>query len=119
MIGFLIEAIAKERVDAWFTEWEALEARIHAAHNARNGEAKELMEEAITLFERFLIASANSSESTFNKDATYEVMPINGTERLAFIKAKPGQYACYRQLDELFKETKKRTARLRLQATRK
>ena len=119
MIGFRVEAISKEVVDAWFAEWEALEARIYAAHDARNGEAKGLMEEAIVLFERLLIDSADSSELVLNPSETYEVMPINGAERLAFIKTKPGQYACYRQLDELFKETKKRTARLRLQAAKK
>lgn len=101
-----IDAISKEKVHAWYTEWTMLEAQIHAAHDARNGEAKGLMEKAIMLFERLVI------------EAGEEVMPINGIERMTFIKAKPGQYACYRQLDELFKETKKRTARLRLQATK-
>lgn len=102
-----VEAIAKEKIDAWFAEWTELEAKIHAAHDARNGEAKGLMEEAIVLFERLV------------QKAGDEVLPINGVERLNFIKAKPSQYACYRQLDELYKETKKRTARLRLQATKK
>ncbi|MGE7673642.1 YpoC family protein [Lysinibacillus sp. NPDC094403] len=102
-----VEAIEKEKIDAWFAEWTELEAKIHAAHDARNGEAKGLMEKAILLFD-YLVQEAGD-----------EVLPINGIERLTFIKAKPGQYACYRQLDELFKETKKRAARLRLQATKK
>ncbi|MGE7926166.1 YpoC family protein [Lysinibacillus sp. JNUCC-51] len=102
-----VEAIEKEKIDAWFAEWTELEGQIHAAHDARNGEAKGLMEKAILLFERLV------------QDAGDEVLPINGVERLTFIKAKPGQYACYRQLDELFKETKKRAARLRLQAAKK
>ncbi|QDQ02226.1 hypothetical protein FOH38_18005 [Lysinibacillus fusiformis] len=101
-----VEAIAKDKVDVWFAEWTALEGQIHLAHDARNGAAKGLMEQGIALFERLL------------QEAGEEVMPINGMERLAFIQAKPGQYACYRQLDELFKETKKRTARLRLQAAK-
>jgi len=84
-----------------------LEGKIHAAHDARNGEAKGLMDMAILLFERLV------------QEVGDEVLPINGVERLTFIKAKPGQYACYRQLDELFKETKKRAARLRLQAAKK
>ncbi|MFJ3389931.1 YpoC family protein [Lysinibacillus sp. NPDC086135] len=102
-----VEALEKEKVDAWFAEWAELEGKIHAAHDARTGEAKGLMEMAILLFERSV------------QDAGDEVLPINGVERLTFIKAKPGQYACYRQLDELFKETKKRAARLRLQAAKK
>lgn len=102
-----MDAITKEKMDEWFAEWTLLEAQIHAAHDARNGEAKGLMEAAIMLFEHLV------------KEAGEEVIPINGIERMAFIKTKPGQYACYRQLDELFKETKKRTARLRLQATKR
>lgn len=101
------EAIAKDQVEAWFAQWTTLQANIHEAHDARNGTAKGLMEEAIKLFEQLVQAAGD------------EVLPINGVERLAFIKAKPGQYACYRQLDELFKETKKRTARLRIQASKK
>ncbi|MET4560008.1 hypothetical protein ABIA69_001151 [Lysinibacillus parviboronicapiens] len=102
-----VEAIAQDKVEAWFAEWIALEGQIHVAHDRRNGAAKGLMEQGIALFERLM------------QEAGEEVMPINGMERLSFIQAKPGQYACYRQLDELFKETKKRTARLRLQAAKR
>ncbi len=102
-----VEAIAQDKVEAWFAEWIALEGQIHVAHDRRNGTAKGLMEQGIALFERLM------------QEAGEEVMPINGMERLSFIQAKPGQYACYRQLDELFKETKKRTARLRLQAAKR
>lgn len=104
--GVNIEAITKEKINAWFTEWQVLEGKIHIAHDTRNGEAKGLMESAIVLFDRLV------------EEGGDEILPINGVERLAFIKAKPGQYACYRQLGELYKETKKRTARLRLQATK-
>ena len=111
MIEVNKDMISKEIVDAWFAQWEALQQAIHAAHEARNGEAKPLMEQGIAHFEKLLVESAADSVSA---DADFELYPINGKERLAFIKAKPGQYACYRQLDELFKETKKRAARLRL-----
>jgi len=101
------KAIEKDHVDAWFAQWTTLQTNTNEAHDARDGTAKGLMEEAIQLFEQLVQAAGD------------EVLPINGVERLAFIKAKPGQYACYRQLDELFKETKKRTARLRIQASKK
>lgn len=111
MIEVNKDKISKESIDAWFAEWEALQQAIHVAHEARNGEAKPLMEQGIAHFEKLLVESAANPVSA---DANFELYPINGKERLAFIKAKPGQYACYRQLDELFKETKKRAARLRL-----
>ena len=111
MIEVNKDKISKEIADAWFAQWEALQQAVHAAHEARNGEAKPLMEQGIAHFEKLLVELAADQVST---DADFELYPINGKERLAFIKAKPGQYACYRQLDELFKETKKRAARLRL-----
>ena len=105
------EAISKEVVDQWFSEWEKLREQIHAAHAERSKEAATLMRQGITHYEQLLLDSA--MEKALLED-DFEVYPINGKERLQFIKMKPGQYACYRQLDELFKETKKRCARLRL-----
>lgn len=105
--------ISKEHVDAWFSEWERLREEIHAAHDRRDGSALDFMVKGITHFEQLLIDSAET-EGAFSTDAEYELMPINGMERFGFIKMRPAQYACYRQLDELYKETKKRCARLRL-----
>ena len=107
------DMISKERVDAWFSEWESLREEIHTAHDRRDGSALELMVKGIAHFEQLLIDSAETEEA-FSTDSEYELMPINGMERLGFIKMRPAQYACYRQLDELYKETKKRCARLRL-----
>lgn len=107
------DMVSKERVDAWYSEWERLREEIHVAHDHRDGSALELMVKGIAHFEQLLIDSAETEEA-FSIDAEYELMPINGMERFQFIKMRPAQYACYRQLDELYKETKKRCARLRL-----
>lgn len=114
MFEVLADKIAKEQVDEWYANWEVLNQEIFDAHESRNGSAKGLMEQGIALFENFILGSSEGDHATFDVQDEYEVMPINGNERLQFIKMKPGQYACYRQLDELFKETKKRCARLRL-----
>lgn len=106
--------ISKELVDAWVAQWEILNEAIFTAHERRDGSAKLLMEQGIELFEQFVVTSSISTSEVMLAAEEYEVMPINGMERFQFIKAKPGQYACYRQLDELVKETKKRCARLRL-----
>ena len=111
MIEVKQEAISKEIIDEWFGQWEELRERIHAAHEERRKEAAILMKQGIAHYEKLLIDSA-ATEATPADD--FELYPINGRERLEFIKMKPGQYACYRQLDELYKETKKRCARLRL-----
>lgn len=72
------------------------------------------MEQAISLYEELIVFSSEQSSSLL-ENHQYEVFPLNGLERLQFIKARPGQFASFRQLDELFKETKKKIARLRVQ----
>lgn len=114
MITFNVGNIQKEVVDPIFLEWETLSKQIHEAHDQRNGLSKALMEQGIALYERLIITTSSDSSEELIEGEDYEVLPLNGKERLSFIKARPAQYACYRQLDELFKETKKRLARLRL-----
>ena len=103
MIEVKQEAISKEVVDEWFGKWEDLRKQIHTAHEERSKEAAILMEQGIAHYEKMLIDSAAMEASP---EDDFELYPINGRERLEFIKMKPGQYACYRQLDELYKETK-------------
>ena len=116
MILLKVEGIQKEVVDPYFEQWELLSGTIHDAHQRRaKVEAQELMQQGILLFEQCVLhCSESDGEVGLNEQEQYEVLPINGMERLLFIKARPGQYACYRQLDELFKELKKRLARLRI-----
>ena len=107
------EAITKENVNAWFEKWETLRVQIHEAHERRDGSAHDLMLQGIELFEQFIIANSET-EQPFSPSNDYELMPINGMERFQFIILRPAQYACYRQLDELYKETKKRCARFHI-----
>lgn len=112
MIDCIKEEISKEKVEAWLSQWQELSPVIHAAHDRRERTAKGHMEQGIILYEQFIATASGVDE--LQEGEQYELMPINAIERLAFIKHRPGQYACYRQLDELFTETKKRCARLRL-----
>nr|WP_088291728.1 hypothetical protein [Ureibacillus sinduriensis] len=110
------ESIARELVEPFFEQWDELSNVIHQAHDARNGEAKILMDKGIQLFESCIVHCSETSSQSIIEFEEYEVLPINGMERLKFIKVRPGQYACFRQLDELFKELKKRLARLRIRS---
>lgn len=116
MIRVRKEAIQKEKIEPYFEKWDCLSKEIHAAHDERNGKkAKALMEQGITLFEELMVKTADTEEKELMVNEKYEGMPLNGMDRLLFIKARPGQYACFVQLDELFKEAKKQFARLRVQ----
>ncbi|KYG91698.1 hypothetical protein A0U40_01780 [[Bacillus] sp. KCTC 13219] len=113
MIAVNKQLISQQAVDEWYVNWNALREQIHAAHEARNGQAEPFMHQGIEHFLQFLMIA--SEVEGYDTQASYELLPLNGGERLAFIRANPAQYASYRQLDELYKETKKRCARLRLQ----
>lgn len=108
------KTINKEVVEPFFIGWETLSQQIHEAHDQRNGQANALMDKGIALYEKLIVTTSFNNSASIIPNEDYEVLPINGLERLQFIKARPGQYACYRQLDELFKETKKKLARLRV-----
>lgn len=95
--------LSQESVDTWYEQWQVVAQQIHIMHSERNKEVAVQMTQAIAHYEAFI---------------DEELLPTNGKERLAFIKARPGQYACYRQLDELYKETKKRIARVRIQRSK-
>lgn len=95
--------LSQESVDTWYEQWQVVAQQIHTMHSERNKEVAVQMTQAIAHYEAFI---------------DEELLPTNGKERLAFIKARPGQYACYRQLDELYKETKKRIARVRIQRSK-
>ncbi|MDI7741372.1 hypothetical protein QMK38_05115 [Lysinibacillus fusiformis] len=115
MIKVSSESIIKEAVEPYFDQWNELSSQIHKAHELRNGtEAKSLMGQGIQLFENCILHCSDSASQSIVESEEYEVLPLNGMERLQFIKTRPGQYACFRQLDELFKELKKRLARLRI-----
>lgn len=115
MIPVNKDAIQKEEIEGYFEEWESLSHQLFEAYDQRKGQTKELMEKGILLFEQLIVCTSITDETMINSNMQYEVMPINGMERLQFIKSRPDRYASYRQLDELFKELKKKYARLRVQ----
>jgi len=115
MIPVNKEAIEKEKVEGYFDQWEEISHLLYEAFDQRQQNTKELMERGIHLFEALIVQTSQTEEETMNANEQYEVMPINGMERLQFIKSRPDRYASYRQLDELFKELKKKYARLRIQ----
>lgn len=115
MIAVKKEAISKEKIEPYFEEWELLRKEIYEAHDRRSKDVQELMEKGIALFEKLIIDTSNTTEKVIIPNEEYEVMPINGMERLLFIKTRPGKYPCFIQLNELFKELKKKYARLRVQ----
>lgn len=85
-----------------FEEWEELRAHLTVLFREKDIKRSEYMERGIELLEKII-------------GKIEEAAPINFSERFMFIKNNKHNYTAFRQLDELFKETKKKLARLRIQ----
>jgi len=114
MIRFDSEGAQKELVEEILNEWFSYKKTILDAHEQRLTNTKNAMIHSIELYEKLLTQVSLTNEFHVNELKQYEVLPLNGEERYSFIIGKPDNYAAYCQLDELFEETRKRIARLRL-----
>ena len=65
--------------------------------------------------EKILLMRKGIHHLTFILDELAEATPLNYMERLTFIESNIESYVAFIQLDELFKESKKKIARIRAQ----
>ncbi|TQR15354.1 YpoC family protein [Psychrobacillus soli] len=85
-----------------FEKWDNLRGQLAILFKEKDTTRVELMEQGIQLLE-VIVGKVG------------EAAPINFSERFAFIRNNKHNYTAFKQLDELFKETKKKLARLRAQ----
>jgi hypothetical protein len=97
------QKLTKERIDPYFAEWQRLRTELVSVHQERSISADEHMAQGIQLLTALL------------EECDGELAPLNCRDRLSFIKAKPAQFAAFRQLDELFTEMKKKISSKRIQ----
>ncbi len=86
-------------MEALFAEWKDMRTELTELHRQRDSRAAGRMTEALVLYER-LLASCS----------VFGAVPVNGEERLEFIKSRSENYAAFLQLDELFSEMGKKVA---------
>lgn len=98
----LSQKLTKESIAPYFAEWAILSEEIAAMHQNREKQAAGHMLQGIELFNRLV------------DHCDGQIIPMNGKERLQFIVQRPGNYAAFRQLDELFSEMKKKIASKRI-----
>ncbi|MFF2752719.1 YpoC family protein [Psychrobacillus sp. NPDC058041] len=80
-----------------FAEWDQLKEKLAMLFRSEDESRHNMMEHSILLLTQIL-------------DESEEARPINFSDRLEFIKKNIHNYTSFRQLDELFKETKKKIA---------
>lgn len=106
----LSQKLTKEQIDPFFIKWENIVSDISGMHKKKDAKAKELMGNGVVLYRNLLLHCQQEGQKP--------IIPLNGEERLDFIVHNPGNYAAFRQLDELFSEIKKMIAAKRVQLNR-
>lgn len=115
MIEVNKDKIRKEDVTVYLTKWERLKTDLLALHAMREETVGEDLLEGLELYYDLLQHCHNIPALKGIEIELLEALPLNGKERLEFIEKSPKQYASFKQLDELFDETNKKLARLRIQ----
>ena len=105
----------QEDLNIILQQWSSVKERLQHGYELKNKEVHSYMLEAISLYIKLLVEASGTDDFDTNDLNKYEVLPLNGVERYEFIVMHPSHYAAYRQLNELFEETKKKIARLRIQ----
>ncbi|BAQ10843.1 hypothetical protein OXB_2372 [Bacillus sp. OxB-1] len=101
----------KEALSPYFTDWETKRETIEALYAQKDKRAAEKMRDAVEMYERLLELGGVETDVRSGREV-YRLSPLNGDERLEFVKAKLTSHYAYVQLDALFGEMKKKAARL-------
>lgn len=89
-----------------FDDWIVIRVQLTEFFKDKQKPTTELMEKGIELLANVLEKAEGAA-------------PLNFEERFAFIEKNRHKYAAFRQLDELFNETKKKIACLRVMENQK
>ena len=105
----------KDHINVILQQWIAVKDHIQNAYEHKDKDVHSHMLVAVELYQKLLVEASDTDVFDSVELKNYEVLPLNGEERFEFIVTQPSQYAAYRQLNELFEETSKKIARLRIQ----
>lgn len=99
--------ITKEQVMSYFDKWESVKPEIQELYDQKQSKASESMAAAIANYEELLGICAPAGGS----DRRTKMEPLNGEERLQFIKDKVVSPFALIQLNLLYTELRKKIAR--------
>lgn len=105
----------QEHINAVLQQWSFIKEHIQHQFKQKNEDVQSHMLQAISLYNQLLVEASETNVFEANTVGEFEVLPLNGEERYKFISTYPSRYAAYRQLNELFEETRKKIARFRIQ----
>ena len=99
--------LSKEHILPYFEKWELLKPEIQQRYDMKENDVIEWMEQAIVNYEELLLACSVVS----GMDRRTKMEPLNGEERLQFIKTKMVSPFALVQLTLLHTELRKKIAR--------
>lgn len=102
--------INMEQLSSFFEQWDSVKVRIETYYAKRDKEAVVLMNEAISTYMN-LLQRGGTENNQRTGESEYILLPLNGDERIDFIKKRIASHYAYIQLDALFLESKKKAAR--------
>lgn len=101
----------KDETKPYFEKWESISAEIEKLYEDKDQQAIDLMLQAISNYEA-LLAYGGKVKNPQTEKEEYVLMPLNGIERLIFIKERIQSHYAHVQLNMLYAEMKKKVARL-------
>lgn len=101
----------KEKTKPYFERWESIAPEIEKLYEDKDKQAIGLMLQAISNYEELLAYGGIVKNPKTDKEE-YLLLPLNGIERLIFIKERIQSHYAYVQLNMLYAEMKKKVARL-------
>ena len=104
----------QQDVTALLQQWSSVKEQIHRGYEQKSIEVQSHMLQAISIYNNLLVEVSDTEIFNANDMKKYEVLPLNGEERYEFVVTHPSHFVAYRQLSELFEETTKKIARLRI-----
>ena len=99
--------VSKQLILPYFDKWESLKPVIQQKYDLKESDVQEWMQKAIANYEELLIECAVVSGS--NRRTKME--PLNGEERLQFVRTKMNSPFALIQLTLLHTELRKKVAR--------
>ena len=106
-----MERFSKEHLAIHFQKWDAVKEEIKNLYHSKGKEVTSLMETAILNYEELLEYGGSGLNKRSGQVERF-LLPLNGEERLQFVKDRIASHYAHIQLDALYTETKKKAARL-------
>lgn len=94
-----------------FQQWEKEEQEIEQLYKSKNREVHNRMQHAIQNYET-IVSSKGTVFNEAQQREEFVLEPLNGQERLAFIKSRITSHYAHIQLAMLYKELRKKIARI-------